>query len=83
MKTNDNIAIDNNHSIEWGESTWDKKEISIRNRFDNEDGKFIHSASNEISWNDFNTMIIESVKKNHFTVKELETIKNAIFLLNN
>lgn len=68
----------NGHSIEWGNSTWDENEKSIRNRYDNtETGRFNKSGSGEIPWNDFKQMISESIKGNEFSNAELaEILKN-------
>ncbi|HOZ30611.1 MAG TPA: hypothetical protein PLL66_06805 [Bacteroidales bacterium] len=69
---------DVNHSIEWGESTWDENCFSIRNRYNLESGKFNKAGSGEIPWNDFKTMIKESIEKNIFTNAELSEILNSI-----
>ncbi|MBC7440749.1 MAG: hypothetical protein H7250_12305 [Flavobacterium sp.] len=31
MEVIDKLIIDNNHSLEWGASTWDEDDFSIRN----------------------------------------------------
>lgn len=70
----------NNHSIEWGNATWTKdefeedKEESIRNRYNKEDGGFNYAGSGEIPWDDFNLMIIESIKGGMFSKIELYDI---------
>ena len=43
--------IDENHSIEFGWSTWNPEVLSIRNRFDR-DGHFDPRSSSEISLHD-------------------------------
>ena len=50
MKVKDEVQISKNHSIEWGESTWDANNYSIRNRFDTATGKFNQAGSSEIPW---------------------------------
>ena len=69
----------NGHSIEWGNSTWNSNEKSVRNRYDNTTtGKFNKSGSGEIPWEDFKQMIKESIKKNEFDNSELSEILNEI-----
>ncbi|WP_312421068.1 hypothetical protein [Epilithonimonas sp.] len=67
-----------NYSIEWGDGTWSKgweeKDFAIRNRYNKEDGGFNIRGSAEIPWTDFNRMIIESIKENQFSKKEIITI---------
>lgn len=80
MNVNDKIDISNDHSIEWGDSSWDNgADSSIRNRFDNKiNGGFNVRGSSELPWNDFNRMIIESIGRNHFSKSEIFEIKIAI-----
>lgn len=69
-----------NHSIEWGNATWTKdkaekdKEKSIRNRYEKELGGFNYAGSGEIPWEDFNLMILESIKLKKFSKTELYEI---------
>ena len=76
MKTKDILDDNNknNHSIEWGVSTWNQTEFSIRNRYNTSNGKFNKSGSSEIPWDDFNLMILESIERKHFSKKELASI---------
>jgi hypothetical protein len=69
---------DANHSIEWGEATWDNKSFSIRNRYNLESGKFNKAGSGEIPWDDFKTMIKESIQRDIFTNVELAEILKII-----
>lgn len=78
MNATDKIFLPNNHSIEWGESTWDEDEFSIRNRYDTIDGRFNKAGSSEIAWEDFNLMIIESIRRNHFSPDEISLIQDEI-----
>lgn len=69
----------NGHSIEWGKSTWDPKEKSIRNRYDNTTtGRFNKSGSGEIPWDDFKNMIKESIQQDEFNNNELSEILTDI-----
>jgi hypothetical protein len=69
-----------NHSIEWGNATWTKdlpekqKIKSIRNRYNKDDGGFNYAGSAEVPWEDFNVMIIESIKNHKFSKEELYDI---------
>ena len=67
------------HSIEWGDSTWNIHDKSIRNRYDNTTtGRFNKAGSGEIPWDDFKLMIKESIDRNHFTKTELSAILKDI-----
>jgi hypothetical protein len=67
------------HSIEWGNSTWNSADISIRNRYDNSaTGKFNKSGSSEVPWEDFKLMISQSIERKHFSNKELGDILRNI-----
>jgi hypothetical protein len=72
------IKISDLHSIEWGESTWDDNDFSIRNRKNREDGGFNQSASSEIPWYNFNEMILLSIENNQFSKGELNAIVKKI-----
>jgi hypothetical protein len=78
MNVSDKLVIDNNHSIEWGDATWDEDDFSIRNRFDSDEGRFNKAGSSEIPWADFNQMILESIRRNHFTNVQIGDIARAI-----
>lgn len=71
-----------NYAIEWGDGTWSKdweeKDFAIRNRYNKEDGGFNVRGSAEIPWTDFNRMIIESIKENQFSKKELRIMLKII-----
>lgn len=71
-----------NYSIEWGDGTWSKdweeKDFAIRNRYNKEDGGFNVRGSAEIPWTDFNRMIVESIKENQFSKKELRIMLKII-----
>jgi len=66
------------HSIEWGKSTWDNKSFSIRNRYNLENGKFNKAGSGEIPWEDFKKMIVESIKRDYFSSKEIGLLLKTI-----
>jgi len=84
MEIDDNFKNkeDKLHSIEWGHPTWAEGEPrsesnkSIRNRYDRVGG-FNYAASAEVPWNDFNLMIIESIKRKHFSKEEITVIFSA------
>lgn len=86
MKTQEvyNNPKDTLHSIEWGSATWtenqpeDKQDVSIRNRYNNEFGKFNRPGSSEIPWSDFLLMITESISRNKFSNNEIGAITIAI-----
>lgn len=78
MNVTDRISFDNHHSIEWGEATWDNGDFSIRNRYNKDDGGFNYAGSSELPWADFNEMILESIRRLHFTNEQIGNILSAI-----
>ena len=68
------------YAIEWGYATWSKnkkpeeKDLSIRNRYDREDGGFNYAGSSEVPWVDFNRMVLESIREGKFSKKEINCI---------
>lgn len=57
----------------------EENEKSIRNRFNNSiNGRFNKFGSSEINWNNFNEMIIQSIRNNEFSKEEIIRIKNEI-----
>ena len=79
MNVNDKFQNIDSHSIEWGDSTWDEDDFSIRNRYDNvETGRFNKAGSSEVPWADFNLMVNQSILRGHFTNTQLAEILNSI-----
>lgn len=79
MDVTDKITTSEIHSIEWGNATWNPSDVSIRNRYDNaQGGRFNHAGSAEIPWEDFKTMIHESIRRNHLSNSELGEILDEI-----
>jgi len=75
IKKENKFEVNKNHYIEWGKSTWNNgADLSIRNKILNKKGKYNRISSSEISWNDFNNMIIQSIKKSKFSDIELKEI---------
>ncbi len=75
MEPKEIFSISKEHSIEWGESTWEPKCKAIRNRYNTKNNKFNVAASSEVSWDDFVTMINESLERGYFSKAELLDIK--------
>lgn len=79
MNVKDKFNNINGHSIEWGESTWDASDFSIRNRYDNTTtGKFNKAGSGEIPWEDFKLMIKQSILKGKLNNTEIAEILTDI-----
>lgn len=74
MKVKDSIKISGKHSIEWGDATWDEKDVSIRNRYNTDSGRFNQAGSSELPWRDFMLMIKESISRDKFSNAELAQI---------
>jgi hypothetical protein len=78
MNVKEKVQVSTNHSIEWGESTWDANDYSIRNRFDTIGGKFNQAGSSELPWQDFLLMVKESIARNKFSNIEISQILTEI-----
>jgi hypothetical protein len=78
MNVNDKIQVSPNHSIEWGEATWDSNDFSVRNRYNTDTGKFNQAGSSELPRHDFLLMIKESIGRNKFSNTELSKILTEI-----
>lgn len=65
------------HTFEFGVSTWDIHENSIRNRYDNKVGKFNRFGSSEIPVKDFLEMIRFSAEKDLFAPHECAAMMDA------
>jgi hypothetical protein len=50
-------AIDERHSIEIGWSTWNPEAVSIRNRYNQENGRFDPKSSSEIPIDDLPDLV--------------------------
>jgi hypothetical protein len=73
-----------NYSIEFGVSTWTEKEtsenqtLSVRNRFDTEEGKYNVHASSELDFWDLEQLMIESLQRDRINRDRiLEIIETA------
>jgi hypothetical protein len=70
------IVIDDYHSIEFKISSWDENEISIRNRYNQDNGRFDRSSSSELSFADLHRLTIETLKRDYFNEQEcIELLK--------
>lgn len=56
------VEIDDVHRIEVGRSSWDSNVISVRNRYDNVEGKFNHAGSSEVSMRDLTYMVVNGAE---------------------
>lgn len=67
--------ISSRHSIEIGSSTWDSKEISIRNRYNSkQSGKFSRSGSSELPIEDLVHLMEAAAKYDLLEVEECTAI---------
>lgn len=72
----DTIFIDEYHSIEFKSSSWDENEMSVRNRYNQDNGRFDRSSSSELSFADLHRLTIETLKRDYFDEKEcIELLK--------
>lgn len=69
--------IDEDHCIEIGQSTWDAKETSIRNRI-NKNGKYSRSASSELVLEHLEPIMKSAAKYDLLTPKECRVIIKAL-----
>ena len=86
MEVLETIVIDNEHSIEFGNSTWDKSEMSIRRRKDNQDGRFNPHGSSEIpidGYVNISDLFIECLRRDFIDAQTLSNIMNEIVISSN
>lgn len=57
MNIRESIDLGDGHKIEIGESSWDRNETSIRNRYPTADGRFNPHASSEIPLYDIEPLV--------------------------
>lgn len=82
MKATDKFINTPNHSIEWGNATWDLTHFSIRNRYDSSTTRrFNKTNSSEISWEDFKLMIKQSILRKKLSNAELSEILKDIAIV--
>jgi hypothetical protein len=63
MQVRDSVPLGNGHSIEFGASTWNPASESVRNRYDNPDGRFSPRGSSEIPLGDLEVIMVETAKR--------------------
>lgn len=64
MNVKDKVDLGNDHFIEFGDSTWDKEEESVRNRYPTSTGGFSPRSSSEIALHDIEPIVIETARRN-------------------
>jgi len=63
MKVEDKVDLGNGHFIEFGWSSWNETERSVRNRYPTSTGGFSLRSSSEVSLQDFEHMIREIARR--------------------
>ena len=78
MKPDDSIKISDNYSIEWGTSSWDEKERSVRNRYKTSTGGFSPRSSSELPMDDLEHLIVHSAQKGHLSTEMMSRVAKAL-----
>jgi hypothetical protein len=63
MQVQDEIDLGDGHRIEFGHSTWNPDEISVRNRYPTSTGGFSPRSSSELPIGDVALLAIETLKR--------------------
>ena len=72
------INIDDYHSIEFKSSSWDDNEISIRNRYNQDNGRFDRSSSSELTFIDLHRLTVETLKRDYFNEQQCVVLLREI-----
>jgi len=62
------VMIDEMHTIEFGNSTWNPEEMSVRNRFSTNRGNFSPHSSSEISFGDLELIMVEIARRDFLPI---------------
>ena len=65
MKVEDSEHISEGYSIEWGQSSWNENDRSIRNRYKTSSGGFSPRSSSEMPIGDLEHLVVESAKRDY------------------
>ena len=63
MKVNDKVQISESHSIEFGTSSWNDSDASVRDRWTTKTGGFSPRSSSEIPLSSIADIIVETAKR--------------------
>lgn len=73
----DVTGIKHSHSIEVGTSSWDNRQLSIRNRYDQDD-RFMPHNSSEVPRDDLLNLFLVALDSHMFSVEELFRMQAAL-----
>lgn len=74
MDVSKSFRIDSRHSVEIGSSTWDDRARSLRNRYDQEDGKFDRVSSQEIPVSDLELLFGIAIENGLLTKESMVSL---------
>jgi len=72
------VVLSDTHRIEVGISTWDEQAISIRNRYNGPDGRYLPRTSSELPLNDIQHVVSAAAQ---FDLLDSATCARLIVLL--
>lgn len=74
MNVKDTVELGSGHFIEFGYSTWDPSQESVRNRYSTSTGGFNRFGSSEIPLDDIEGIVIETAKRDKLEKNEIVRI---------
>lgn len=78
MEVDDVVDLGGGHTIEFGRATWNRDDRSVRNRYPTSTGGFSPRSSSEIPVHDFEPLIVESARRDVFSVDAAERMIAAL-----
>ena len=78
MKVTDSVVLDERHSIEFGQATWDENDISVRDRWATASGGFSPRSSSEIPLHSIPDIMIETANRDLLDVPTTARIIEAL-----
>lgn len=74
MDVKDTVDLGSGHFIEFGNSTWDASQESVRNRYSTSTGGFNRFSSSEIPLDDIEEIVTETAKRDKLEKNEIVRI---------
>lgn len=78
MDVTERIQITDLRSLEFGAATWNAEQLSVRNRYDNEGGRFSPRGSSELPIPDLTEIVIETARRDLITSEAAERMVGAL-----
>lgn len=78
MDVTERIVLSATRSLEFGAATWDATKLSVRNRYDNEDGRFSPRGSSELPIPDLTEIIVATARRDLIATEAAERMIGAL-----